>query len=186
MVRIRRGRGDRGSFPEEDIRIRRAMGCSVQVGYFLVRSCNEPAFGACAKCLRQICRSHSRPRGDGEALCVECFAAAAPSRPADESGLSDSSSAGYSSSSRSPSSSSASPASYEAKGGQFGGGGSSSGWIPAAPLGGSEGLPSSGIAPDLSNAADALARQGFSPEDIAAFDQVTAGEDKENPDVYDS
>lgn len=165
------------------------MACAIQVGYFLARLCGEPTACTCAKCRRETCRAHSKSSSAGEWLCVECFAGSSSRRStrddsSDSIGSSSSSSSSSSTSSASSGGSSSS-ADFEQGGGAFGGGGSSGGWIPAAPLGGGN----AGVGPQTPRApgmpGDALREQGFTPEDIAAFDQVSSGEALED-EVYDS
>ena len=164
------------------------MQCGLRVGFFLKRFCDEPADAVCERCKRDVCPAHIAPAQlstttDGQVLCVECLPSTSSRSSQEDYDDSYDDSTSYSSTGSSYSRGSSNE--FEAGGGEFGGGGSSSGWIPAARLGKGE-TGGAGKSPASDTPADALTRQGFTAEDIAAFDQVAAAGKDRNEDLYDS
>ena len=174
-----------------------SMQCSVKVGYFLARACEETATSFCDMCRQPACHSHLRPSGvpgGTGVLCIPCFQSqqksSSPRRSRNSGHDSDSFDDSFSSSSSSGSSSTGSDESITGAGGEFGGGGSSGGWVPAAQIGGDSNTSTTsttGAGSDLPLGAGALQSDDFSADDIASFDEVTSADKGAGKSgVYDS
>ncbi len=46
------------------------MNCAIKQGFFLIRSCDQPAVTICPSCQRPACSAHFSPQN----VCVECAA----------------------------------------------------------------------------------------------------------------
>ena len=150
------------------------MQCNVQVGFFLLRPCNEPASQTCSRCKKYACPAHLREirsEAGPKFLCLTC------ARPND---VDTDNSQYYDNHSHSTSSSTANTP-FNPGGGEFAGGGASGDWNAAAPMNQESTTESPDMAANVSNLS------ALSAQEIAAFDEITDF-DKESgrSELYDS